>query len=57
MFVAVGHMNSEISIWDLMILNVPGPSLVLGGTNENGDMRPGSHEDSVMCLQWNPHTK
>jgi len=25
-FVAIGHMDGEISLWDLRIVNVPGPS-------------------------------
>jgi len=57
-FVAVAHMNGEISIWNLLLLNPRGPSMVLGGKEENSsEWKPKSHTDSVLTLAWNKNTK
>eukprot|EP00494_Astrolonche_serrata_P023456 UN23714 len=57
-FVAVGHMNAEITLWDLTIQNPPGPSITFGGLDEkSGKYRKGSHTDSILCIAWNPHSK
>nr|CCA19392.1 periodic tryptophan protein putative [Albugo laibachii Nc14] len=68
-FVAVGTFKPGIEIWNLDVLNVLEPSAILGGEEEsmlkNGApkakkdrqirLRPGSHTDAVMSLDWN-HT-
>eukprot|EP00493_Phyllostaurus_siculus_P008845 UN08954 len=50
-------MDGEISLWDLRIVNVPGPSTQLGGKKDDGRFEASSHTDSILALDWNPHSK
>lgn len=63
-YVAVGTFKPAIEIWDLDVLDVLEPCAVLGGEVESNlrtvasnassrKLRPGSHADAVMCLDWN----
>lgn len=69
-FAAVSTFEPEIEIWDLDVLDVLKPALVLGGrkgkrkkkaSKRGGSkastekFKPGSHTDSVLCLAWNAH--
>ncbi|XP_044465728.1 periodic tryptophan protein 1 homolog [Mangifera indica] len=67
-FMAVGSMDPSIEIWDLDVIEEVQPCLILGGINEEKNMKrkknkkgkkssteykEGSHTDSVLGLAWN----
>ncbi|XLU95339.1 hypothetical protein S245_009691, partial [Arachis hypogaea] len=59
-FLAVGSMESSIEIWDLDVIDVVQPCIVLGGISEKKKgkkksikYKDGSHTDSVLGLAWN----
>lgn len=61
-FCAVGTFDPGIEIWNLDVLDVLEPTHVLGGVDRtrrrtrgdgDGGLRPGSHTDAVLALDWN----
>jgi hypothetical protein len=55
--VAVGTFEPEIEIWDLDVLEILQPLITLGGRDEQGKFKPGSHHQAVMSLSWNRHAR
>eukprot|EP01114_Cavostelium_apophysatum_P013396 TRINITY_DN3238_c0_g2_i1.p1 TRINITY_DN3238_c0_g2~~TRINITY_DN3238_c0_g2_i1.p1 ORF type:complete len:489 (-),score=139.83 TRINITY_DN3238_c0_g2_i1:7-1473(-) len=69
--VAVGTFDTGIELWDLDVIDVLEPTMVLGGERERDteknlnkkmqkkkpsvELVPGSHTASVMSLAWNKH--
>lgn len=51
-FAAIGTFEPQIEIWNLDVLDVPYPSMILGTNSESGKC----HTDAVMSLSWNRNT-
>lgn len=53
-FAAIGTFEPQIEIWNLDVLDVPYPAMILGGDENNSTDK--CHTDAVMSLSWNRKT-